>query len=1225
VLVADFNGDGRDDIFLPAHNETPDIAMPSTAYLSSPTGKFTKITLNDHVTAHGGALEYIDGVPTVFTSTFGPSINNLGDWDPSYVFVNGAFVQRTNQYVGGDTAAVAAFGASGQYEMILADVWYGSISQTGPTGKGDINVYGFNGTLPTTDVEHPIQSIIPYLSTLPEYQSRLSFMGPGITHVFRVWHDDLNHDGKEDVLAGQSMWSSSSNDWPTALQVLINRGDGTFEDATQNLNPEMGLNTDELDYNPTFIDLDNSGINSYLFGSYSFTGSTRNANYLLINDGTGHLHIALHDQFNQLSQQAWNYVRQQYNGLNGYSVAEYSSSSVVPKFIGIPQADGSINYAAELPIYKQVGSYLQVSYAFVNIPLNYNPNIDYTTSTVISDRNNSTLLRTWAGNDTFYDTNANTTGHIDGGLGINTSTYSHNASTYQITHNNDGSYVVAGNGLTDTLVNIERLQFADQTIWIGPVDTVAPTVTQDSPTDDSTGAAIASNIVLTFSEAIARGTGNIVLKNAADTIIATYDAATSSNLTISGSTLTINPTADLSYSTGYKVEFANGSIKDIAGNSYAGTTAYNFTTVAAPDLTPPAAPKLITNTGFNFLVDPQITLQTSLGTVILELNPEQAPITTANMLAYANNGFYDLTLFHRVISGFMVQGGGFNTGLNYKTPTYSAISLESNNGLSNLRGTIAMARTSVADSATTQFFINQVDNTFLNYSSAASPGYAVFGKVLSGLSVIDSIAHVPTTTIGPYANVPVTDVTITSLRQTLAGSSITNAGTLTVSDLETGAQWLYSLDGAVTWTAGTGNSFTVPAGNYAAGVIQVKQIDIAGNVSTSNGMLTSALVVDTTVPTVTTFGPTAGVAIGSNVLVAFSEAIQLGTGSIVLKNAAGTVIETFNAATSSNLTISGSTLTINPTADLAYSTGYKVEFAAGSVKDIAGNSYAGTTSYNFTTVAPSGSNQTGTTGNDSFTSTTGNDTIDGGAGTDTATFSNNLSAYTLTRTGSTYTVHANSGTDGTDTLTNIESLHFADKTVNLTIQALAAAAPQADVTRLTELYVAFFNRVPDADGLAFWIGRMGAGQGINQIADSFYEAGVYQSSLTGYTSTMSHSDFVNVVYRNVLGRSKGADAGGLAYWSGRLETQTATHGSLVSTILDSAHTFKGDATWGWVADLLDNKITVAKTFAVDWGLNYNTPSDSISHGMAIAAAVTPTSTTAAITLIGVSASEMHLG
>ena len=106
----------------------------------------------------------------------------------------------------------------------------------------------------------------------------------------------------------------------------------------------------------------------------------------------------------------------------------------------------------------------------------------------------------------------------------------------------------------------------------------------------------------------------------------------------------------------------------------------------------------------------------------------------------------------------MVQGGGLTTGLVSKTPTYDAIVLESNNGLSNLRGSIAMARTSVADSATTQFFVNQVDNTFLDYSSAASPGYAVFGKVMSGLSVIDSIAQMPTTTVGPYSDVPKTGI-----------------------------------------------------------------------------------------------------------------------------------------------------------------------------------------------------------------------------------------------------------------------------------------------------------------------------------------------------------------------------------------------------------------------------------------------------------------------------------
>lgn len=108
-----------------------------------------------------------------------------------------------------------------------------------------------------------------------------------------------------------------------------------------------------------------------------------------------------------------------------------------------------------------------------------------------------------------------------------------------------------------------------------------------------------------------------------------------------------------------------------------------------------------------------------------------------------------------------------------------------------------------------------------------------------------------------------------------------------------------------------------------------------------------------------------------------------------------------------------------------------------------------------------------------------------------------------------------------------------------------------------------------------------------------------------FSATMSNADFVNVIYKNVLGRKDGADAGGLAYWTGKLADKSETRGSLVSTILDSAHSFKGNKDFGYVADLLDNKNLVAKTFAIDLGLNYNTSDASITNGMAIAAAVTP--------------------
>ncbi len=164
--------------------------------------------------------------------------------------------------------------------------------------------------------------------------------------------------------------------------------------------------------------------------------------------------------------------------------------------------------------------------------------------------------------------------------------------------------------------------------------------------------------------------------------------------------------------------------------------------------------------------EPQVRLQTSLGTMLLELNPTQAPITVANYLAYVNNGFYDGTVFHRVVPGFVVQGGGFTTGLAVKTQLLAPIALETPNGLNNLRGTIAMARTSTANSATSQFFFNLQDNPGLNFTNSAAPGYAVFGKIKEGLGIMDSMATVATVTVNDLSNVPLEDITILSAKQT---------------------------------------------------------------------------------------------------------------------------------------------------------------------------------------------------------------------------------------------------------------------------------------------------------------------------------------------------------------------------------------------------------------------------------------------------------------------------
>ena len=150
-----------------------------------------------------------------------------------------------------------------------------------------------------------------------------------------------------------------------------------------------------------------------------------------------------------------------------------------------------------------------------------------------------------------------------------------------------------------------------------------------------------------------------------------------------------------------------------------------------------------------------------MGTITVELNDEAAPVTVANFVDYANSGHYDGTIFHRVIDGFMIQGGGFTKDMNQK-PTKAPIRNEAANGLRNARGTIAMARTAVVDSATSQFFINLVDNDFLDYQNPTPQGfgYAVFGAVVDGMDVVDAIAKVSTGFAGPHQNVPEKPVVI---------------------------------------------------------------------------------------------------------------------------------------------------------------------------------------------------------------------------------------------------------------------------------------------------------------------------------------------------------------------------------------------------------------------------------------------------------------------------------
>jgi cyclophilin family peptidyl-prolyl cis-trans isomerase len=155
-------------------------------------------------------------------------------------------------------------------------------------------------------------------------------------------------------------------------------------------------------------------------------------------------------------------------------------------------------------------------------------------------------------------------------------------------------------------------------------------------------------------------------------------------------------------------------------------------------------------------------VRTSMGTFEILLYTDEAPLTTTNFINLAERGFYDGLLFHRVIDGFMIQGGGFEPGMVPKSTFFDPIPLETTAGLKNERGTVAMARTPDPDSATTEFFVNLVDNPSLD-PTTNPPGYAVFGRVIKGMEVVDAIGKVPTTTVGTHENVPVDDVLIYSI------------------------------------------------------------------------------------------------------------------------------------------------------------------------------------------------------------------------------------------------------------------------------------------------------------------------------------------------------------------------------------------------------------------------------------------------------------------------------
>ena len=244
----------------------------------------------------------------------------------------------------------------------------------------------------------------------------------------------------------------------------------------------------------------------------------------------------------------------------------------------------------------------------------------------------------------------------------------------------------------------------------------------------------------------------------------------------------------------------------------------------------------------------------------------------------------------------------------------------------------------------------------------------------------------------------------------------------------------------------------------------------------------------------------------------------------------------------------------------------------------------------------------------------------GSTGAESLAFSGSLNQYNVTNSNGVITVSdLVANRDGAVLLYHVGAIKLSDFSINTTMKAEAAKLPTATVNSIVELYVAYFARTPDATGLSYWIDKAAAGETLTAISKEFYNAGVQFSSLTGYSATMANSDFIKIVYTNVLGRS-GATAppdADVAYWDNQIKIGATTKEGLIQTMLTAAHSFANDPTWGWVPKLLDNKISVGYQAAVTYGLDYNSSSDAITQGMAIAHAVTSTDTSAAVGLIGV--------
>jgi len=468
VLVADFNKDGFPDIFLAAHNESPFIAMPSTALLSNGGGGFNKVTLTDRIMAHDAELTTIDGVLTVITKTFSP-----GEKNPMFQFRNGAFTKILppnlssdnipGVTISGQSIAIAEFQGPGKYQAVFGDLLFGPGVPWAPPPEGPqfttqrIAVYPFvNGDyVPTL-----LQVVGGYHNSRPQFANVRSAWGLANTHTYRMRVEDFNHDGAPDIFALASLWTTQSEVFPSAIQLLQNDGTGKFTDVSDTFAARINPQTTESDYSMQIRDLDDSGINSFAsaWGNHLLSSGNQ-VNYLLVNDGSGDLRPALFHQFT-----AWGIAVSNYVDTLGYPVGGYVPH---PRFIPYRTANGKINFLATTSRGITKNGSPRTLYFAINVPVQLDLAAQYKTSMTVANRNGSRRIRTFGGDDTIHAGRTSATARVDGGPGTDRVIYTGVRANYTINQNMDGSWQIndtVGSNGKDTLLRVEFAQFADMTV-----------------------------------------------------------------------------------------------------------------------------------------------------------------------------------------------------------------------------------------------------------------------------------------------------------------------------------------------------------------------------------------------------------------------------------------------------------------------------------------------------------------------------------------------------------------------------------------------------------------------------------------------------------------------------------------------------------------------------------------------------------------------------------------